>query len=304
VSLYPLIDFVRSHATDFWELQLWAIGVFFSCCMVEGLLARPRPPLKPTPDLVTDMVYWVLSPTVRVVVRMASASLVLGVPLLLGVESAPDILKGYGPVAAQPMWLIVVELVLLMDLVTYLTHRAFHRFPLLWRFHSIHHSATVVRWSTTARVHPFNDLVNYVVALLPFALVGFPLAPALKLLPLVMGYALMAHSQLRIDFGPLRAIFVSPRFHRWHHTHSTEGGNMNFANVFSLWDRLFGTFYLPAGREPERFGLDDGDLAESYLAHLVYPFRRRGRRGHVAAQRDSDRPTTSASASASSAPSP
>jgi len=277
VPQYPLIDFVRANATDFWWLQLWATGVFFFFCMVEGLFARPRPPLKPPPDVVTDMVYWLLSPSIRVLVRMASGSLLLGLPMWLGLKSAPDAMQGFGPVATQPRWLIFLELVLLMDMVTYWTHRAFHRFPLLWRFHAIHHSATTVRWSTTARVHPLNDLVNYVVALLPFALLGFPIALALKLLPVVMFYALMAHAQLRLDFGPLRSVLVSPRFHRWHHTHSSEGGNMNFANVFALWDRLFGTYYLPEGREPERFGLDDGGPRESYLAHLVYPFRRHAR---------------------------
>lgn len=315
MSLDSLIDFVRAHSGDFWVLQAWATGVFFSLCMVEGLLARPRPPLKPTRDVVTDMVYWLLSPTMRVLMRMVSAGLLLGIPLLLGMQSAPNVMQGFGPVAAQPGWLIFIELVLLMDMVTYWTHRAFHRFPLLWRFHAVHHSATTLRWSTTARVHPLNDLVNYVTALLPFAMLGFPIAMALKLLPFVMFYALMAHTQLRVDFGPLRSILVSPRFHRWHHTHSAEGGNMNFANVFSLWDRLFGTFYLPAGREPERFGLDDGGLEESYLAHLLYPFRKRPRAvaaeaapadagGLVVAQRTSARASSPAPARASSAPTP
>jgi sterol desaturase/sphingolipid hydroxylase (fatty acid hydroxylase superfamily) len=314
LALSSLIDFVRAHAADFWELQAWATGVFFGCCMAEGLLARPRPPLKPSPDIVTDMVYWLLSPTIRVLVRVVSGGLLLGLPLLLGVESAPDVMRGFGPIAAQPAWLILIEMVLLMDMVTYWTHRAFHHFPLLWRFHAIHHSATTVRWSTTGRVHPFNDLVNYVTAILPFALLGFPIAVALKLLPLVMFYALMAHSKLRMDFGPLRAILVSPRFHRWHHTHSTEGGNMNFANVFSLWDRMFGTYYLPEGKEPERFGLDDGPIAESYLAHLLYPFRKRPQVAAVepgalaGVQRASVRPSApapaSAAARAASAPSP
>jgi sterol desaturase/sphingolipid hydroxylase (fatty acid hydroxylase superfamily) len=305
VPQYPLIDAIRANAADFWWLQLWATGVFFFFCMVEGLLARPRPPLKPPPDVVTDMVYWLLSPTIRVLVRMVSGALLVGLPLVLGMESAPDVMQGFGPVAAQPRWLIFIELVFLMDMVTYWTHRAFHRFPLLWRFHAIHHSATTVRWSTTARVHPLNDLVNYVVALLPFALLGFPIALSLKLLPFAMFYAMMAHAQLRLDFGPLKSIFVSPRFHRWHHTHSNEGGNMNFANVFALWDRMFGTFYLPEGREPERFGLDDGGPRESYLAHLVYPFRSPARA--AAAQRSSARPQPGAAPSparASSAPSP
>jgi sterol desaturase/sphingolipid hydroxylase (fatty acid hydroxylase superfamily) len=163
----------------------------------------------------------------------------------------------------------------LMDLITYWAHRSFHTFPFLWRFHSLHHSAKYVRWSTTGRVHPLNELANYMVTVLPLALIGFPVNAVMPATPIVILFALFAHTQLNVSFGPLSSIFVSPRFHRWHHTHSHEGGNKNFANVFSLWDRLFGTYYLPADRMPERFGLDVDDVPESYVGQLVYPWRRR-----------------------------
>jgi sterol desaturase/sphingolipid hydroxylase (fatty acid hydroxylase superfamily) len=85
-----------------------------------------------------------------------------------------------------------------------------------------------------------------------------------------------AHTQWDISFGPLSTVFVSPRFHHWHHTHSEEGGNKNFANVFSFWDRIFGTYYLPEGRSPEKFGLDIDDVPETYLGQLLYPWKRAG----------------------------
>ena len=59
-------------------------------------------------------------------------------------------------------------------------------------------------------------------------------------------------------------------------SHSNEGGNSNFGNMFSFWDRLFGTRYYPEDRVAEVFGLDDGnEIPESYFKQLVYPFRRR-----------------------------
>jgi sterol desaturase/sphingolipid hydroxylase (fatty acid hydroxylase superfamily) len=189
-------------------------------------------------------------------------------------------LDGFGPLARQPTVLIIVELVVLMDFATYWAHRSFHAVPFLWRFHSLHHSATYVRWSTTGRVHPLNELANYIVTIVPFAVVGFPVNAVLPVMPIVIAYALFAHTQVNVSFGPLSSLFVSPRFHRWHHTHSYEGGNKNFANVFSLWDRLFGTYYLPQDRLPENFGLDTDDVPESYWRQLLYPWRKeKGRSG-------------------------
>jgi sterol desaturase/sphingolipid hydroxylase (fatty acid hydroxylase superfamily) len=181
---------------------------------------------------------------------------------------------GFGPVARQPHWLIVVELIVLMDLITYWAHRSFHAVPFLWRFHALHHSARYVRWSTTGRVHPINELINYLVTVLPLALVGFPVLAVMPATPIVILFALFAHTQVNVSFGPLSWLFVSPRFHHWHHTHSHEGGNKNFANVFSLWDRLFGTYYFPADRSPQVFGLDHEVVPENYLAQLAYPWRK------------------------------
>lgn len=58
------------------------------------------------------------------------------------------------------------------------------------------------------------------------------------------------------DFGPLRAILASPRFHRWHHTSAEEGRDKNFAGLLPLWDILFGTYYIPDS-QPTGFGVSD-----------------------------------------------
>lgn len=250
-----------------------AFVIFFGLCGLEAALARFRLPPKPTPDLVVDMFYWLLSPLMRVLSRIMLAALLLVLAIGLGQRLGPGLYDGFGPLARQPLWLCTIELLLLMDLSSYWSHRLFHTVPWLWRFHAIHHSAKTVRWATTARVHPINELVTYLTSTVPFFLIGFPLNAVFPLMPWIMGIALCAHTQWNLSFGVLGHVFVSPRFHRWHHTHSSEGGNSNFGNVFSFWDRLFGTRYYPEGREPQNLGLDIDNVPESYWKQLTYPFK-------------------------------
>ena len=89
--------------------------------------------------------------------------------------------------------------------------------------------------------------------------------------------ATWAHSNCNWTLGPLRYIFVTPVFHRGHHSSPEEGGNSNFATTFSFWDLVFGTFYMPEGKLPQTFGIDDHHFPKSYFAQLVYPFRLQGK---------------------------
>ena len=273
VSRSELLELVRFQVHDYWVLQLSFFG-FFGNYAFEMLLRKRRLWAKLPPEVVTDMFYWLFMPPLRMIARFLSVGLIVLLVVAFGAALDPRMLKGFGPIARQPQWLIVAELVVLMDLITYWAHRTFHAVPLLWRFHSLHHSAKYVRWSTTGRVHPLNELANYMVTVLPLMFIGFPVSAVMPATPIVILFALFAHTQVNVSYGPLSSLFVSPRFHRWHHTHQHEGGNKNFANVFSIWDRLFGTYYLPADRLPERFGLDVDDCPESYLGQLLYPFRR------------------------------
>jgi sterol desaturase/sphingolipid hydroxylase (fatty acid hydroxylase superfamily) len=274
VSVSQFVELVKSQVGDYGPLQLSFFG-FFITCALESLVTRKRLFPNPPPELVTDMFYFLFMPTVRITSRILGALILFQLWSLFGAQDPARLMHGFGPLSRQPKWLLVIELVVLIDLSTYWMHRAFHTFPFLWRFHALHHSAKFLRWTTTGRVHPVNEAMNYLVAVLPFALIGFPVHSIVVLTtPLVILFAVGAHTQWDISFGPLSTILVSPRFHHWHHTHSDEGGNKNFANVFSLWDRLFGTYYLPAGRSPEKYGLDVDDVPETYLGQLLYPWRR------------------------------
>jgi len=132
--------------------------------------------------------------------------------------------------------------------------------------HAIHHSSEQLDWLSAVRVHPLNDIVSRTAQVLPFLLLGFAARVVVPVLPFLTVYAIAVHANVSWDFGPLRAVLASPRFHRWHHSSRPEGLDRNFAGLFPFWDIVFGTYYLPRDRSPQRFGVLDEDLPEGFTA--------------------------------------
>jgi sterol desaturase/sphingolipid hydroxylase (fatty acid hydroxylase superfamily) len=88
--------------------------------------------------------------------------------------------------------------------------------------------------------------------------------------PIIQGAAM---SNLFFDVIGL-AGHTTPVFHRWHHTSLEQGGNINFAGTFPLWDILFGTFRMPEGKLPEVYGVDGEQAVPTEIGgQLAYPFR-------------------------------
>ena len=77
------------------------------------------------------------------------------------------------------------------------------------------------------------------------------------------------HANLNWTLGPLKYVLVSPVFHRWHH--AMRCARQEFRQHLSLWDLMFGTFYMPEGALPEAYGIDDENMPEGLVPQLVYP---------------------------------
>jgi len=143
----------------------------------------------------------------------------------------------------------------------------------LWRYHAIHHSAEDVDWTTAYRFHPVNLLFGTFLVSAVMLFAGISPTVALFTVPFDTVTAYFVHANLNWTLGPLRYVLATPVFHRWHHTPPAEGGNANFAPLFSLWDVLFGTFHMPEGRIPAHYGVDDPVFPRGFLGQLAYPFR-------------------------------
>jgi sterol desaturase/sphingolipid hydroxylase (fatty acid hydroxylase superfamily) len=185
-------------------------------------------------------------------------------------------------VRAQPQWAQLVEAVLLSDLFGYMAHRASHAWPLLWRFHSVHHSIEQMDWLASARFHPVDTVVTHGTALLPVAALG--IRNGLGAYALVTGLLSIAvHANVTVRLGVLSWLIANPEFHHWHHANEPEAMNRNFTAALPLIDLIMGTAYLPKGRRPGRYGID-APVAESYLGQLLHPLRRRPRPAEAEAE--------------------
>lgn len=215
-------------------------------------------------DMLTDSLYWFLGPFLYGRITFTFATFFVSL-------TAIQYIQVHWRLWAMPVVLQAFLILLISDFIQYWLHRWFHKMP-LWPFHAIHHSGTNVDWMTSARFHPVNIIlystsVNALVATLGFSGEAFMI-----LLPFNTIYSPLVHANLNWTYGPFKYLLASPVFHRWHHTYPEEGGNKNFAPTFPFLDVMFGTFYMPEGRQPEIFGAPHDAITGNFAQQLAYPF--------------------------------
>jgi sterol desaturase/sphingolipid hydroxylase (fatty acid hydroxylase superfamily) len=213
-------------------------------------------------------------------------SLVVRLALPLMPSGVAEMARQYGwgifNVLALPLWLKAVLVVLALDLTIYLQHRAFHRIPLFWRFHRMHHTDLDIDVSSGNRFHPLEILFSLIIKLCVVAALGAPVSAVVIFEVLLNASSLFNHGNLRIPAEIdrwLRLILVTPDMHRVHHSIIASETDSNFSFNLPWWDRLLGTY-----REQPREGhigmtiglkefRDAGKLGVGYL--LMLPFRGR-----------------------------
>jgi sterol desaturase/sphingolipid hydroxylase (fatty acid hydroxylase superfamily) len=226
----------------------------------------------------TDVAWWLFTPTVgKLFTGVIVAVCVIALGAVLGIGITGDHLRGIAErdtfIGRQPLLLQIGAFLLLADFLAYWSHRAHHTLGRLWKLHAVHHSSTEVDWLSSVRVHPLNDAIGSTVVAAPLLLLGFSVGTLGAYLPFLTLYAIGLHSNLGWSFGPLRHVFASPTYHRWHHSAEPEAINKNFAGLFPFWDRVFGTLYMPKDRQPTTFGVVGDAPPAAFLPQLIYPFR-------------------------------
>ncbi|HET7896606.1 MAG TPA: sterol desaturase family protein [Flavisolibacter sp.] len=183
---------------------------------------------------------------------------------------------GWLHVLHLPFWIRMMVGVALFDLTTYWVHRLAHRSPLLWRLHRVHHSDTTMDASTFFRGHPLEILVfgnGNIVAAAVFGLDMLSLGLyALVLIPFMLAEHMNLAFPTWLD-KTLGRVFVTPNFHKVHHEQDQYYTDSNFADIFIVWDRLFGTFkYKPV--QDIRYGLIEfaEEKKQGFLYLMKCPF--------------------------------
>ncbi len=177
-------------------------------------------------------------------------------------------------ISSQPLVLQFVEIMFLTDFVQYWLHRMFHQVPFLWRFHAVHHSARAMDWLAGSRMHIVEIVVLRGLTIIPMYVLGFENPAIYAYIILVYLYATYIHANLRFDIEFLKPLIVTPRFHHWHHGLEKEAIDVNFAIHFPIFDRLFGTYYMPEGRWPSGYGIGGHPVPSGFIRQFFYPFKR------------------------------
>ena len=252
---------------DFFAVNMVATGLMFA--PLERFLPRYAHQRLFRPEWREDLFYYLVSSML--------------VQLITFINLAPS---GYvnshadwlgGTRAAVSGWPWIVQLLVAIavtDFMQYWFHRAFHRVPFLWGFHAVHHSAKSMDWLASARMHFVEMVMLRSVTSLPLLTLGFLPSVMQAYVGLVYVWSSLLHANLRGDFNRLGHWLALPRFHHWHHALDAEGVDKNFAIHFPIYDRLFGTHYLPDGAWPNAYGVPES-VPPGYLAQMKYPFVRK-----------------------------
>ena len=201
----------------------------------------------------------------------------------VGLALVADI-KGWGLLnaIAVPAWLAFVIAIVLFDLIIWAQHVLFHKVPLLWRLHRMHHADLDIDVTTGIRFHPVEILLSMGIKLGAVVALGAPALAVMVFEVLLNATSMFNHSNVRMSPGldrTLRLILVTPDMHRVHHSILTRETHSNFGFNLPWWDRLLGTYRAqPAGgHEAMTIGLPQfRDPAELRLDQMLLQPLRRG----------------------------
>lgn len=176
-----------------------------------------------------------------------------------------------------PTWLGLILSVMLLDFVAqYVVHYLLHRVSWMWKFHMIHHSDTKVDATTGTRHHPGDYILRELFALGAIIIVGMPIAFYLVYRVCSVFFTYFSHANISLPIWldkMLSLVVITPNMHKFHHHFERPWTDTNFGNIFSIWDRIFGTLVYDDPKKV-KYGLDvvDGSKDENIAYQFKLPF--------------------------------
>ncbi len=258
--------FVREHA---WFFVFWAMIVLFAS--IEFLLPQ-------FPESADRVRRW---PT-NFGLGIFNGLIVSSVPVASVGAAQWAAANGIGLLhwIAAPWWLALICTPLVKSLSQYAFHRLSHARPLLWRLHRVHHCDVHLDVSSALRTHPLELIASSAFVIPIVAIFGLSPVVLAAFESVEVFFNALTHANVRVPDRVercARALLVTPGVHRLHHSAVQIETDSNYGNVFSFWDRLFGTFRSEASGPASafRFGLDDvgRDRAGSFASQLKLPWR-------------------------------
>ena len=184
---------------------------------------------------------------------------------------------GLMQLVSMPLWVFMIVGLLLMDLIgAYLIHLIEHKVKWMWKFHMVHHADTHVDTTTANRHHPGESVFRAVFAMIAVLVCGAPMWLLMMYQSLSVVLSQFNHANMRLPLwldSAIGWVIVSPDMHKVHHHLARPQTDSNYGNIFSIWDRIFGTYnYTPI--DSIVYGLDvlDNSQDENLAFQLKIPF--------------------------------
>lgn len=158
------------------------------------------------------------------------------------------------------------------DVLEYWYHRLAHTVPWLWPLHAVHHAPVRLRTIKGGRHHLFYFIGRGLIVWAPLLLLGVPPGLVLWQFVAVVLIGISAHANIAFRIPAfVHRIFVTPEYHRIHHSIDLKQGNSNYSTVFPIWDMIFGTHTDPMVAALRKTGIDQDPIPRRFLSELLLP---------------------------------
>ena len=181
----------------------------------------------------------------------------------------------------MPLYVEVVICLLLLDLVgAYLVHFIEHKVPWMWKFHVVHHSDVNVDVTTGLRHHPGETVFRILFTILGIYVSGASIGIVMLYQSISVLFAHITHANIGLPRSldiVISYVFVTPNMHKVHHHFQLPLTDKNYGNIFSIWDRIFGTYHSVKDSKSIVYGIDthmNDEKVNSFSDLFLIPFQK------------------------------
>lgn len=181
-------------------------------------------------------------------------------------------------ISGLPMWGQLLIFFIILDFVQWFTHVLLHKYPVLWRFHKVHHSVKVMGFAAHLRYHWMENILYKPLKTFGVMILGgFEPEQAYIVHFVAISIGHLNHSNMKITWGPLKYIFNNPVMHLYHHAYTLPEGKfgVNYGISLSLWDYIFKTNYIPDESGTIEIGFPGDDkFPKGFVGQNLYGFKK------------------------------
>ncbi len=255
---------VQSFLSAAGGAKVLAAGAVFALLFIGERILSAAPPPRSRQRLLRNLGLWAIV--------LAASPLIVAPITAFGANH----LLWERPDAWRAGLVILAADIVLLDLWTYWMHRAWHRVPVMWRFHKVHHFDEFLDTTSAFRFHLGEVVISAALRLIPIMALAMPLAHVLAFETVFICAVIFHHSNLRLPAGFERALsklMVTPSIHWVHHHAVMKDTHSNYAAIFSLWDRLFASRSTTPRTREMKIGLESVE-DKPLLRLILTPFMR------------------------------